>query len=209
MTNASWHKLFLIAGPSGVGKSTLAEWILPRVPSLVFLQKAVTRSRRPGERLGREVVLFDEGAFHKKVREGCIVAPYQKYREWYGVFASSWDGILEAGAPKTIISGIDVLELSDAITVGDAYEAPAEITRVFPNTKTLLLYASFRVIVQRIFDKNMPHQERKIRLVTVEKEFQNGFPRDVKMYDYSLFTEKPLNIVGEELLSIIGKERNT
>ena len=40
--------LFVITGPSGVGKSTLIEYVREHIPELGFSVSATTRARRPG-----------------------------------------------------------------------------------------------------------------------------------------------------------------
>ncbi len=107
-----------------------------------------------------------------------------------------------------MITGVDALLSIDAITVGDAYEAPSAIRRVFPNICVVLLHASHRTIVQRIRAKRMSSQEKQARLETVEREFQSGFPRDVRIHDYVLSTERALDITGIELLSQIRKHQS-
>jgi len=184
----------------------LVEWVLERVPNLPFIQKAVTRKLRPGECPGREVVLFDKETFHRRVKDGCIVVPYEKYGEWYGVGASSWEGILEAGGGKTLVLGIDVLESSCAMTVGDAYEAPRALRQIWADTVVIILHASYRTIVERIFTKNISREQREVRLSAIGEEFRKGFPENIERSDYLLSTERGLDTVGREVLSIIEKE---
>ena len=45
-------KVFVITGPSGVGKGTLIRGLLERVPELELSVSATTRAPRPGEEHG-------------------------------------------------------------------------------------------------------------------------------------------------------------
>ena len=148
------QKLFLITGPSGVGKTTLVEWVVSMVGGLTSLQKAVTRSLRQAEVFGHEVVPMEVEEFHKRVNEGVIEAPYKKYGEWYGLFAKSQE-LLQPKDGRVAISGLDVLERTPAITVGDAFEAPVSIRQVVANVVVILLIAKLEVLMPRLLSKRM------------------------------------------------------
>ncbi len=47
-------KVFVITGPSGVGKGTLIRELLPRIPDLELSISATTREPREGEVDGRD-----------------------------------------------------------------------------------------------------------------------------------------------------------
>ncbi|HEU4356153.1 MAG TPA: guanylate kinase, partial [Actinomycetota bacterium] len=49
-------KVFVVAGPSGVGKGTIVRGVLERVPRLRRSVSATTRPSRPSERDGVEYV---------------------------------------------------------------------------------------------------------------------------------------------------------
>lgn len=190
------NKLFLITGPSGVGKSTLSERIIAQVPEIVFLQKAVTRPEKDGDKPHDEVVLFKVPDFKSKVEDGSIAVAYEKYGSWYGLFSSSFNGT----------RGLDALKSSFCLTIGDAMESPAEIILAYPETVVIVLYADLPVIKRRILEKGLPEDMEKLRIATIRKEFENGFPRNLKHCDYLISTERPINKVEMELIDIIEKE---
>lgn len=203
----SMNDLYLIVGPSGVGKTTLVESILTRVERLCCLQKAVTRGLRPGEQQGREVVSIDALSFEIRIADGRIVAPYQKYGEWYGLFSSSGEEHNDGGLNMSVC-GIDTLRSTDAITVGDAYEAPPAIAKAVPNVIVIVLYVSYKVIIERLRHKRMSVHQREIRLSTIKQEYENGFPDNVPKCDHLLSAEAPIEVVGAELLSIVENHRH-
>lgn len=63
-------KVFVITGPSGVGKGTLISALLERVPGLELSTSATTRAPRPGEEDGREYHFLDPGEFERRVEAG-------------------------------------------------------------------------------------------------------------------------------------------
>ena len=67
---AARGKVFVITGPSGVGKGTLIADLLRRVPELELSVSATTREPRPGEEDGREYHFLTEEDFKRRVEAG-------------------------------------------------------------------------------------------------------------------------------------------
>jgi guanylate kinase len=63
-------KVFVITGPSGVGKGTLIEQLLERVPELELSVSATTREPRPGEVDGRDYHFLTPEEFDRRVDAG-------------------------------------------------------------------------------------------------------------------------------------------
>jgi guanylate kinase len=99
VTNA---KVFVITGPSGVGKGTLIRGLLERVPELELSVSATTRTPRPGERDGVEYYFLTEDEFDRRAAAGGFVehAAYSGNR--YGTLRSELERRLEAGAPVVL-----------------------------------------------------------------------------------------------------------
>ncbi len=55
--------LVVLSGPSGAGKNTLLNAVLPRIPDLKYSVSATTRPPRPGERDGVDYFFLDDAAF--------------------------------------------------------------------------------------------------------------------------------------------------
>jgi guanylate kinase len=62
--------VFVITGPSGVGKGTLIRTLLERVPELQLAVSATTRSPRPGEEDGVHYHFLSDAEFDKRVIAG-------------------------------------------------------------------------------------------------------------------------------------------
>src|SRR5262249_3498399 len=63
-------KVFVITGPSGVGKGTLIRGLLERVPELELSVSATTRAPRPGERDGVHYHFLDREEFARRTAGG-------------------------------------------------------------------------------------------------------------------------------------------
>jgi len=63
-------KVFVITGPSGVGKGTLISRLLGRVPDLQLSVSATTRAPREGELDGREYYFLSPEEFDRHVQNG-------------------------------------------------------------------------------------------------------------------------------------------
>lgn len=62
-------KVFVITGPSGVGKGTLISELLRRVPGLTLSVSATTREAREGEVDGRDYHFLGDQEFDRRARE--------------------------------------------------------------------------------------------------------------------------------------------
>jgi guanylate kinase len=95
-------KVFVITGPSGVGKGTLIRGLLERMPQLQLAVSATTRRPRPGERDDVDYHFLTPEEFEQGVRDGAFVehATYSGNR--YGTLRSELDRRLAAGAPVVL-----------------------------------------------------------------------------------------------------------
>lgn len=190
------NKLFLFAGPSGVGKTTMTELVLKNSPDIVFLQKAVTRKQKENEKPGKEVVYFHENIFHSAVETGSLIADYPKYGTWYGLFSSSMKNT----------KGIDMLKISNCLTIGDAYSAPVRMMDVVSDIVVIVLYSSLDVLIKRIKAKGISPEKEKDRILTVAGEFEAGYPYNLPVCDYLISTDDMPEASGSEVISIIKNE---
>jgi guanylate kinase len=95
-------KVFVITGPSGVGKGTLIRGLLEQVPELELAVSATTRPPRPGERDGVDYHFLTPEGFERGVSNGEFVehATYSGNR--YGTLRSELDRRLGEGVPVVL-----------------------------------------------------------------------------------------------------------
>jgi guanylate kinase len=90
-------KVFVITGPSGVGKGTLIAELLKRIPDLELSVSATTRQPRDGEQDGRDYHFLSPEDFDRRAEAGDFLefATYSGNR--YGTLRSEIERRLAAG----------------------------------------------------------------------------------------------------------------
>jgi guanylate kinase len=89
--------MFVITGPSGVGKGSLIAELLKRVPGLELSVSATTRSPRSEEADGRDYHFLDEGEFARRVDADEFLEHADYSGNRYGTLRSEVDERLAAG----------------------------------------------------------------------------------------------------------------
>jgi guanylate kinase len=95
-------RVFVITGPSGVGKGTLIRTLRERVPELELSVSATTRAPRPGEQDGVDYHFLDDADFERRVADGEFVehAVYSGRR--YGTLRRELERRTAAGHPVVL-----------------------------------------------------------------------------------------------------------
>jgi guanylate kinase len=99
-------KVFVITGPSGVGKGTLIATLLERVPDLELSISATTRKPREGEANGRDYHFLTPEQFDERIgaEDFLEFATYSGHR--YGTLRSEVRNRLDAG--RSVVLEIEV-----------------------------------------------------------------------------------------------------
>ncbi len=95
-------KVFVITGPSGVGKGTLIRTLLERVPELELAVSATTRAPRPGEEHGTDYHFLTEAEFDRRVVEGDFLEHAEYSGRRYGTLLSEL-GKRTAGGASVVL----------------------------------------------------------------------------------------------------------
>jgi len=94
--------VFVITGPSGVGKGTLIRGLMERIPSLELSVSATTRSPRPGERDGVDYHFLSHDEFDRRVAAGEFVEHADYAGRRYGTLRSELERRVRAGVPVVL-----------------------------------------------------------------------------------------------------------
>lgn len=100
-------KVFVITGPSGVGKGTLIAKLLASCPALELSVSATTRRPRPGEVDGRDYHFLSPEQFDARVAAGEFLEHATYAGNQYGTLRETVDRCLEQG--RSVVLEIEVL----------------------------------------------------------------------------------------------------
>jgi guanylate kinase len=104
-------KLFVLAGPSGVGKGSIVRELVARDPEGLSLSVSVTtRAPRPGEVDGVDYFFIDDDAFDRMIRAGELL----EWAEIVGHRSGTPRGFVDdrLGAGRDVLLEIDVVGAS-------------------------------------------------------------------------------------------------
>ena len=90
-------RLFVIAAPSGAGKTSLVEALLESLPALRLSISHTTRRQRPTERDGREYYFVTVPQFQALVAQGAMLENARVFDNYYGTSRAFVEKQLAAG----------------------------------------------------------------------------------------------------------------
>jgi guanylate kinase len=90
-------RVIIVSGPSGAGKGTLIEGVLPRFPELTVAVSATTRGMRPGETDGVDYHFLSPAEFARRIESGEFLEHVVYAGNHYGTLRSEVDRHLAAG----------------------------------------------------------------------------------------------------------------
>ena len=95
-------RVFVITGPSGVGKGTLIRGLMGRVPQLALSVSATTRAPRTGEQDGADYHFLPREEFDRRVLEGDFVEHADYAGRSYGTLRSELESRVASGIPVVL-----------------------------------------------------------------------------------------------------------
>jgi guanylate kinase len=95
-------RVFVITGPSGVGKGTLIRGLMERLPALELSVSATTRGPRAGEQDGVDYHFLTREEFDRRVARGEFVEHADYAGRSYGTLRSELEDRVRAGKPVVL-----------------------------------------------------------------------------------------------------------
>jgi len=137
--------LFVVAAPSGAGKSSLVNALLQMDSHLVVSISHTTRKPRGQEQDGREYFFIEEPEFRQKIADGAFF-------EWAEVHGNLY-GTSRAAVEALITGGQDVVLEID-------WQGALQIKELFPNAILIfILPPSWDELAQRLNRRGEDHPE--------------------------------------------------
>jgi guanylate kinase len=153
---ATLSKVFVITGPSGVGKGTLIRALLERVPELELSVSATTRPPRPGEEDGVDYHFMSESEFDEAVGRGDFVEHARYSGRRYGTLRSELDRRLDRGKPV-------VLEIE--------VQGARQVRRTMPSAiQVFIAPPSLEALRARLIGRGTDHPDEVQRRLDVARE---------------------------------------
>jgi guanylate kinase len=97
LASSTGNPVFVVTGPSGAGKGTLIERVLPRFPQLAVAVSATTRPQRPGEEDGVQYYFLTRPEFERRVEAGEFLESVDYVGNLYGTLLAEVDRLRRAG----------------------------------------------------------------------------------------------------------------
>lgn len=164
--NKKAGNLFILSGPSGVGKTTLREELQKRIPGLRFSVSWTTRAQRPGEIMGQDYRFVSRKQFKQKIKADGFLEWAQVHNEYYGT--------PKAPIQRWMGKGEDVLL---DIDIQGARQVKKQIPE---STGVIILPPSKKELLKRLIHRQTePLSKIRIRLKNAETEI-----RSVRHFDY-------------------------
>jgi guanylate kinase len=180
--------LFVISGPSGVGKTSLCNAVMAAVPHVKPSISCTTRAPRPGEQDGREYFFVSPETFDTYVTTGAFLEWAWVHEQRYGTLRSQVD----AGT----MAGDDMILTIDVQGAAKLRDARIEARYIF------VLPPSWAVLEARLQQRGSEDEDvRRRRLMVARQEL-----RQYTAYDYAIINDQ-LGTATEALGAIIVAER--
>lgn len=188
--NQDTPRIFIISGPSGVGKDSVIEELRNVFPRAQYVVTATTRPRRDGEVDGVHYIFLTKDEFLARLDEKDFLENAVVYENHYGVPRSPIvDGLAEG---RDVIIKVDV-------------KGAATLRRLIPNTISIFLAPeSMEALLTRLRDRKTDDPDVLMkRFTTASTELE-----DVEKFDYVVFNEaNQLDRAVKEICDIVNVER--
>lgn len=181
-------KLFVISGPSGVGKSTVLDYLMEeKEVDLIYSISATTRKPRLEEEDGKDYYFLSEKEFLQKKEKGEFLETATVHNHYYGTPRKNVQENLKKG--NSIILEIDI-------------QGARQIKNKFPRAVFIFLEPpSFSELKHRLDKRDSEAKDdKKLRLNNAREELEAR-----EIFDYTV-VNKNIEKAACELEKIILKE---
>lgn len=189
--HANTPRIFIISGPSGVGKDTVIEHLRETFPSAQYVVTATTRPMRENETDGVHYVFLTKEEFLARIEQNDFIENATVYDNHYGVPRSPIVEGLKQG--RDVIIKVDV-------------KGAATLRRLIQNTISIFLAPeSMESLYERLRDRKTDKQDVLMkRFTTASTEL-----KEVEHFDYVVFNEAgKLDDAVQRICEIVNVERS-
>jgi|HigsolmetaAR204D_1030405.scaffolds.fasta_scaffold00191_19 guanylate kinase len=127
-------KLFVIAAPSGAGKTSLVRALMQRMPQLRFSISYTTRPPRETERHGHDYFFVDRAEFERMVANGEFLEHAQVFDNCYGTSRKQVEDMLARG--ENVLLEID-------------WQGAQQVRRAMPECRSIFILPPSREALEQ------------------------------------------------------------
>lgn len=171
---ANRGKLFVIAAPSGAGKTSLVRALMERRPALRFSVSYTTRKQRPNERDGHDYFFVDKAEFERMVAAGEFLEHARVFDNYYGTSRAQVEQLLDLN--QDVLLEID-------------WQGAQQIRRALPECRSIFVLPPSRAALeQRLRNRGTDSDEviaRRLRDSIADLSHWNEFDYIVINDDFS------------------------
>lgn len=126
--------LYIVSAPSGAGKTSLVNALLPTLPSVKVSISHTTRAQRPGECDGVNYHFVGQETFQRMIGEGAFLEYAEVFGNFYGT-SQQW-------VRKTLATGCDVILEID-------WQGAQQIRRLMPEALSIFILPPSRAALEQ------------------------------------------------------------
>ena len=181
-------KLFVVSGPSGVGKNTLLNAVGARSVHARYSISATSRAMRPGEVDGKSYYFVTREQFEKLIADDALLEYAEYVNNYYGTSLKAIRDQLDAG--HDVLLDIEV-------------QGAAKVRERCPDALFIFIIPpSFEELSRRLHGRNTDSEDVIAgRLEKAKIEF-----REIPTYDYLVINDKVSNAVEEIEAILVANE---
>lgn len=180
--------LFIVSSPSGVGKTTIANFLVKHDANIVRSISFTTRNLRGNEKSSHDYFFITEGEFFKLCKDGKMLEHAKVFQYYYGTSKEFIESTLKSG--KDVLCCID-------------WQGAIQIKEKLDAVSIFLLPPSMNELERRLKTRGTDEPSMINHRLEVAKEEMSKY----KMYDYIVVNDK-LDVAQNSALNIINAERN-
>lgn len=180
-------QIFVVSGPSGVGKSTICDRLVKQLDNVYLSVSTTTREKKAGEQDGRDYHFIDRAEFKRQIAAGNFLEYAEVFGNLYGTPKDKLEQALNNG--KTVILEIDV-------------QGAQRVKKLCPDAKLIFVLPPKHTELQKRINGRGRDDEKD-----VEKRLQGAgieIAAAWQHYEYMVINED-LEQAVEEITQIIKK----
>jgi guanylate kinase len=177
-------RLWVVAAPSGAGKTSLVRKLLERDPTLRFSISYTTRKPRSSEVPGRDYFFVSEQQFKQMLGQDAFLEHAQVFDNWYGTGREHVAGLLEQG--YSVVLEID-------------WQGAQQVRKAFPSQSVFILPPSVAELERRLRGRKTDSEDviqRRLRDALADMTHWDEFDHVIVNDDFAAALERLAAVIG-------------